>query len=133
MTDTHIATHVTAALVVDIHVHRTRAVTQHNNMGTIIDPDIDIRKTINHYLNIALVTDINRGNVKAAKTQHTMTTTHQNIAMNVRYCERPRSQIRVYKHTMPRQQTCVKMLNNPSTRRPVMQDAEVNAVLELLH
>lgn len=114
MTNTHIATHVTAAMIVDIHVHRTSTVTQHNDMGTIIDPHINIRKAINHYLNIALVTDINRGNVKAAKTQHTTATTHQHkVATVCRALDGSAVKASVYKHTMIRKQPSVKMLLHP--------------------
>lgn len=132
--NTNIAATGAGTSIVDIHTHSTGTVTRHNHMSTIIDPHIDTSKAADINLDIALVTHIHRRNVKPAKTQHTTATAHQHKVVTVcRVLDGSTVERTVDKHTMVSKQPGIEMLLHPSAGRPVMQDAEVDAVLELLN
>lgn len=134
MMNTNIAAAGAGAGIVDIHTNGTGTVARNNHMSVIIDPHIDTSKAADINLDIALVTHIHRRNVKPAKTEHTTATTHQHKVGTVsRALDGAAVKASINKHTMVSKQPGIEMLLHPSAGRPVMQDAEVNAVLELLN
>ena len=135
MHHTHITTAYDRAIIIHIATNTTHRVANDRRIAVLIHTHINTRKVTHNNLNIALMTHIHRRHIKAAETQparatakqHNTAVTHGRVLGNIV------AEVIVNKHTMTMKHILAKVTLDILDARPVMQDAEVDACLELVY